>query len=213
MLNLVTFDIDDRQLLESSYNALKNKERMVIVTDDHEKKSVFRKMVDVIRKPGHSEFSLQNLFKLHGPYGYFYIAQCLVDFGYPAGPKSSQTFTHQYYYQLVGIAFLSVDLGITHMRRETKADKILGLLFSGDIDFEGAEKFNDKYYLVSDKKQAVLQHFDPAFLQAVAKYDDLLLTTNGRELYISFESALSNNQSRHIQDILNYFKYLEQPLA
>lgn len=209
MLNLVTYDIDDRELLENSYKAIRDKENLEIVTDEKEKNTVFRKMIDVIWKPNHSQLSLQNLFKLQYPHGFFYIAQCLVDFGYPAGPKSAQTFTHRYYYQLVGIAPLSVDLGITHMRRETKTDKLLDIFFSSDIDFDSAEKFNDKYYLISDKKDAVIKYFDPVFLQTLAKYDGTLLTTDGSQMYISFESDLNNNQSRCVQDILSHFKYLD----
>lgn len=210
MLNLVTFNISDRHLLENSYNAFKNKEEVEIVTESQEKEQIFRQTIDNVRRPNNANFSFQNLFKLKTMHGRFYVAQCLADFGYPIGTKGSQIFQQKYAFQLIGIANLKVDIGVTHLRPETKLDKILTRFFNSDIDFDGVEKFNDKYFLVSNKRTEVLKYFDKTFLNAIAKYNDILLTTNGKQMYISFDQELNINQTRIAQDIFTNFKYLEK---
>ena len=56
-------------------------------------------------------------------------------------------------------------------------DKILTRFFNHDIDFERVEKFNEKYFLVSNSKTEVLKYFDTKFLDTIAKYNEILLTT------------------------------------
>jgi hypothetical protein len=208
MLNLVTLDISDRPLLENSYNALKNKGEVEIVTDSTEKEQIFRQTIENIKIPNNSSFAFQNLFKLKTKGGYFYIAQCLVNFGYPLGSKNSQAFEEKYNFQIIGIANITVDIGITYLRPETKLDKIVTRFFDIDIDFDGVEKFNDTYFLVSNKREEVLKYFDTNFLNTIAKYDDVLLTTNGKQIYLSFDGELNNNQTRSAQDIFTNFRYL-----
>jgi hypothetical protein len=210
MLNLVTFDISDRHLLENSYNAFKSKQDVEIITDIQEKEQIFRQTIENVNKPNNASFSFQNLFKLKVPNGCFYVAQCFADFGYPTGTKGSQTFRQKYSFHLIGIANLQVNLGVTHLRPETKLDKILTHFFNNDIDFDGVEKFNEKYNLVSDSRTEVVKYFDKAFLTTIAKYDDILLTTNGPQMYISFDQELNSNQTRIAQDIFTNFKYLDK---
>ncbi len=208
MLNLVTVDISDRSILENSYNSLKNKENVEIITNDSEKDIVFRKVIDNIKIPKDSHFAFQNLFKVNSPSGYFYIAQCFVDFGYPIGTKGTQSFSPKYSFQIIGIADLKIDLGITHLRPENRIDKFLSRFFSNDIDFENAEIFNNKYYLVSDNKNAVLKYFNNSFLSSIAKHDGILLTTSGNQMFISFDQELEVSQTRIVQDIFSSFKFL-----
>ncbi|CAN5509919.1 hypothetical protein BH11BAC5_BH11BAC5_00230 [soil metagenome] len=209
MLNLVSFDISDSHILEDSYNAFKNKEEVEIVSDTQEKEQIFRQTIENVRRPNNANFSFQNLFKLKNLSGHFYIAQCIADFGYPIGTKGSQTFQQKYSFQLVGIANLQIDLGITHLRPEKKLDKILTRFFYNDIDFDGVEKFNEKYFLVSNRRTEVLKYFDKKFLNTIAKYNDILLTTNGRQMFISFDQELNSNQTRIAQDIFTNFRYIE----
>ena len=81
--------------------------------------------------------------------------------------------------------------------------------FNHDIDFERVEKFNEKYFLVSNSKTEVLKYFDTKFLDTIAKYNDILLTTNGRQMFISFDNELQNNQTRIAQEIFSNFQYLK----
>jgi hypothetical protein len=210
MLNLVTFDIADRRLLEKSYDAIRNKELVEIITAESERRELFLQTVSTVKTPYNSQFSFQNVLKVKCANGYFYIAQCLVDFGYPRGPKGSQSFNHEYNFQIVGIANMKISLGVTHLRAETKIDKIVGRFFNDDINFVESDKFNGKYYLVSDNKPAVMKYFNEEFLNAIAKYDNILLTTNGTEMYISFDTDLQVDQSRIVQEILSNFKYLAE---
>jgi hypothetical protein len=209
MLNLVTFDISDRTLLEKSFDNLKEKQNVEIISNGIERDKLFRQTVDNVKNPNNSNFKFQNLFKLKSTNGYFYIGQCLIDFGFPIGSRGSQTFEHKYYFQTIGIANLKIDLGVTHLRPETKIDKFINRYFNYDIEFEKMEKFNEKYYLTSNKKSEVIKYFDKEFLNAIAKHNNILISTNGNQMYISFDTDLEINQPRIIQDILKNLNFLE----
>jgi hypothetical protein len=208
MLNLVTPDIDDQKLLENSYNSIRRKDILEIVTSENEKERILSMAINSLRKPGTASFSFQNLFKLKYSTGYFYIAQILIDYNYPTGNKGSQTFYHKYSYHTIGIANLSIDLGITNLRPEMKIDKLVDWIFKTDIDFESSQQFSDKYYLASNKKESAIKYFDGQFIKTISKYDDILLSTNGSEIYISFVDTLVPNQSRIIEEILSTCKFL-----
>jgi len=162
MLNLVAFDTEyDSYLVEASYQSIKHKDFLQIITDDNEKKEMLRKTSLALTVPNEAVLTFQNLFKLTLPNGRFYIAQCLFDFGYPVSHKLSQSSVHKYHFQVVGIAPLRIDLGKTLLRRETKTDKILGTFFGNDIYLEVADKFNDKFHLVSTHKDHIKKAIPP----------------------------------------------------
>lgn len=210
MLNLVTYNIEDQQLLEDSYNTLKNKEQVTIVTDKAEKEKIFQQTCQNIEHPFGASFSFQNLFKQTTTKGTFYIAQCLVDFGYEKGSKGGQSFREKYHYQLIGIANMRINLGNTHLKPETKLDKFFSRFFIDDIDFSGAELFNHKYLLVSDKRDAIISHFNKPFLNTIARYDAVYLKTKGTEMYLSFADELQTPHAAIVQDVFCSFDYLEK---
>jgi hypothetical protein len=209
MLNLVAFDKEyDSYLVEASYQSIKQKALLQIVTDDNAKKEILRKTALALTIPNEAALTFQNLFKLTLPNGHFYIAQCLFDFGYPVSTRLAQSSVHKYHFQAVGIASLSIDLGKTLLRRETKTDKILGSLFGNDIDFEGAEKFNDKYYLVSTQKENVTKAFDRNFTSTLSKYDNITLMTEEQYMFITFETAMEEDHLGILEEVLSNFQYL-----
>jgi len=209
MLNLAVFEKADEQLLESSFDAIQQKDNVTILNSGAEHDSILRQTIDDVRIPLKAQFSFQNLFKVKTNYGCFYIAQCLVDFGYPAGSRSGvQSYNHVYEYQLMGIAHLRVDLGITNMRKETAIDKLFNRFFYHDINFTGADRFNEKYLLVSDSRPVLETCFDNHFLSTIAEYDDVLLSINHQQLYISFDQPMNIRQTSIVQDILSNCKFL-----
>ena len=209
MLNLVTYDISDRTLLEKSFDNLREKNKVEIIMASSEKDKVFRQTVDNVKNPNNSNFRFQNLFKLASATGQFYIGQCLIDFGYPVGHRGAQTFEQKYYFQAIGIANLKIDLGITHLRPETKIDKLINRYFNYDIEFDKMEKFNEKYYLTSNKRKEVLKYFDSNFLDIISRHNDILISTNRNQMFVSFDTDLEVNQLKIIQDIFLNFNYLE----
>lgn len=209
-LNFSTYDEDDAAIIQGSYNSIRQKDCLEIVVDEIEKKKIFDQTLNYIRIPDSGSISFQNLFKLSFPLGHFYIAQCLLDFGYPVSGKLMQSFVHKYNFQIIGIASLSIDLGNTSLRTETKIDKIVGRFFGDDIDFSHSEKFSDKYYLVSDKRDEVNKAFDKDFLTRISKYNNILLTCKGNNMFISFANGFKTNQSGIVEDILSHFKWLSK---
>jgi hypothetical protein len=180
MLDLSVFDSDDRELLEESYEAIQQKDRLQIVGDGPDRDIILQHTLHAISLPSQGVFSFQNLFKLTLPNGTFYIGQCITDYGHPVSRHSHTTGERKYAYQLIGIAYLAVDLGKTYMRPETKMDKLIGRFFDGDIDFQGKDKFSDLYYLVSDKKEDVLRAFNKEFRDKISNYKNVLLVTKNK---------------------------------
>jgi len=83
-----------------------------------------------------------------------------IDFGYPVSSKGSQSSTHKYNFQVLGIANCTIDLGITYIRPETWLDKFTGRFFDRDIDLPNTEKFNEKYYMASDRPEFIRSIFN-----------------------------------------------------
>jgi len=210
MFNPVAFDPEyDRELLEGSFHALRYRKQLEIIIDMEACELVRKKIASGMTLPEDASLSIQNLFRFILPQGKFYIAQCLFDFGYNTSSKTQDFSDHRYEFQVVGLAQTKVDLGNTIMRAETKADKIIGRFFGNDIDFEGTTLFNEKYYLVSDKKEALDDIFDKSFFETIGQYDDLLLHVRHNELFITFDNDFDIQHSRIIEDILAHCNFLE----
>ena len=208
MFNPIAFDEEyDRELLEGSYDALQHKDQLEIIVDDAACEHALQEIVGGLAMPDDATLSIQNLFRYIFPHGKFYIAQCLFNFGYPTSNRG--TFVeHKYDFQIVGFAELNVDLGNTFMRSETRTDKIVGKLFGNDIDFDGTATFNEKYYLVSDKKESLANCFDKHFFNTIAKYDNLLLRVKNKQMFITFDADIEVQHSRIVEDILANCNFL-----
>jgi len=209
MLNLVAFNPeDDRELLKSSYDLIRQKDSLEIVTNSGEQNTILLKVKSALTVPDSATIRFQNLFKLIFPNGQFYIAQCLFNYGFSASPATRRFNEHKYAFQIVGVADIKVDLGKTVMRPETRTDKIVGRFFGNDIDLDGTKKFNDKYYLVSDQPEIVTTYFDKDFVNTISKYDNILLTIQGKEMFITFDTEFEADHSKIVEDIFSNCKFI-----
>ncbi|MCX6352475.1 MAG: hypothetical protein NTX03_11540 [Bacteroidetes bacterium] len=209
ILNFTAFDYENSKLLEESYEAIKNKNSIRVITDLGEKDKVLQRVINSIRTPARTkEFSFQNLFKLELPSGHFYIAHCLIGFGVPMSTYGFTGGDDKYIYQIIGFAKTKMDIGNTYLRPETFLDEVVGLFVNSDINFENAQKFNHKYYLISYEEEYIMKEFDKKFLDTIAKYDDVILYSRNEEIYISFAVSLNKNQGAIIEDIFSNFKFL-----
>lgn len=210
MLRFINSDPDDLRLLEQSFDAIKQKDSLEIIVDGPERTKVLKQVQNEISIPNNGTFSILNLFKQTLSNGSFHIAQCIIDFGYIQTRKYSQTSYHSYYYQIIGVAEINVDLGKTLLRPETKIDKLVGRFFYNDIDFENSERFSDKYYLISNKKEQVYRTFDKLFLNVLSRYDNILLKTAKNTMFITFENELISAHSRIVEDIFGSCRFLSK---
>lgn len=209
MLNLVAHDEEaDKELLEDSFNSIQQKDFLEIVTDEEQKAPVLDIVRSLLPAPPPANISFQNLFRLNSRFGQFHIAQCLVDFGYSIAGRIDQAANAKYHFQLVGIARIRYDLGKTLMRPETLGDKIVGRIFGNDIDLQDAKKISSRYYLVSDKKNTILQAFDKHFISTIEKYDGLVILTHGNQMVVTFETGLEREQSGIAEDVLTNCRFL-----
>lgn len=210
MLRFINSDPDDLRLLEQSFYAIKQKDSLEIIVDGPERTKVLKQVQNEISIPNNGTFSILNLFKQTLSNGSFHIAQCIIDFGYIQTRKYAQTSYHSYYYQIIGVAEINVDLGKTLLRPETKIDKLVGRFFYNDIDFENSERFSDKYYLISNKKEQVYRTFDKLFLNVLSRYDNILLKTAKNTMFITFENELISAHSRIVEDIFGSCRFLSK---
>lgn len=201
-------DPDDVELLQDSYNAIKQKESLEAIAEGPEFEKVLQQTLNSMSLPSNSKFFFQNLFKINLDGSHFYIAQCILDFGYST--RRNVALVHEYKLQLIGIANLSINLGKTMLRPETKTDKIIGRFFDYDIDLGGAERFNDEYYLVSNSKSSVVQVFDKRFTEAITRHNDILISTLNTTMFIHFSDQLSTKQSAVVEDIFSSCGFLTQ---
>lgn len=206
MLNLIAIDEDDRNTLKRSYQLIADYAE--IVTDEAVVKSITSKVSNFLTIPNGAVFSLQNLFKINLPEGNIFIAQCLLDYGYPVNGKMTISQTRVYTLQVIGFAELTVNLGTTILRPETKLDKLIGRFWGKGIKFDGAEKFNKKYYLVSNDKAAVQQHFDIPFVNTIANCKNILISNKSSEMAITFEAELQVGHSKIILDVFKKCKFI-----
>ncbi len=151
-----------------------------------------------------------NLLEFAMPFGKFYIAQMLLDFGFPAGRRSTQNFDRVYHFQVIGFAELAVDFGKTTIRPELKADNILFGIFNRDIELSNAKLFNQKYYLTSDKKEMAIKYLDNNITGLIGKQDNLLIHFNCKDLYITFTTPIENFQMKAIEDIFCNCNFLKK---
>ena len=209
MDELTYFDKEDLPVLKASYMSIKNRANLEIVKDPSKQNEIFQKFVGVLNIHHSATLSIVNLFKMTLSSGSFYIAQCIVDFGYPVGNKLEQNLTRKYEYQLIGYALSTIDFGETLLRPETKTDKLVSRFFDKDIDFDTTSRFNDKYYLVSNKEKLVREYFNRGVLEVISKVDNLHLMTKDNEIFLLFDTDLKPQQSRAIEDIFTNMGYLD----
>lgn len=209
-LNTFAFDSCDAKLLTGAFNQLKNKEQAVLVDDEEIKKKLLARVTSGLTMPKVTDCQFQNLLEFNMPYGKFYIAQILLDYGFPVGRHSSQSFDRIYHFQTIGFAEITIDFGKTFIRPELKVDNILFGIFNKDIELNNAEKFNEQYYLTSNKKETVLKNISSSVAGIIAKYNNMLIHLSRTDMYITFADTLENNQMRAIEEIFCACDFLKK---
>lgn len=200
-MNNFAFDVDDAKVLDESYLRLRNKDSIEIVTDPTQLQELLKQLQKVLTLASSASLSFQNLFKVSLRNKAFCLAQCLLDFGYPFSGRQGQATERKYQFQAIGFATLQIDLGETILRPETTTDKIISRLIGNDIDFEGTERFNEKYYLASNKKDIVYRTFSREFIEAIGKHLNLVMRIEGKQMFLAFESELEVNQLSALEEI------------
>src|SRR5688572_9491235 len=111
MLNLTAFDSERlRSKLQSSFDSIRHQDRLEVVMNAGEQNTTMLKIKFALAIPQSASFRFQNLFKLTLPNGHFYIAQCLTNHGFKTSSLSRNLPVHKYYFQIVGIADISINL-------------------------------------------------------------------------------------------------------
>ena len=117
------------------------------------------------------------------------------------------TSTQQHTEQILGIAKSKYDLGNTSIRPEGKVEKFMAHFYNLDINLRD-KYFNDRYFVKSDREEEIKTVFNQAFLDTLAKFDNILFTANGYDLYVSFTSPMTVEQGLVIIDIFKASTFL-----
>lgn len=193
-------DEEDIGLLSGSCNAIKGQQFLSVCTNENWKETISRRVCKFLSMPDRAQFSIFNLLRLKNDDMDFFIAQCLIDFGH--GSHHMAHSPEPYYnYQLIGYAQSNIDLGKTFIRPEKKTDNYQWLFRDDDIDMEGMEHFNKKYYLTSTSEKEVRQTFRVNFLRTLAKYDGILMYCRDKEVFVTFDNELEKHQSRIVEEL------------
>jgi len=202
-------EANEAALLISSYNAIQDKSQLEIIIDNTAKNEITKLIVENLSLDlTYGAFSIQNLFKIQKPSGIFYICQCLFDFGLNfGGGKYDRSFRHRYNYDTIGFGITKVDLGKTILRPKTFADKLVGHFIHSTIQINDCKTFNERFCIVSDRKDNIEKYFDSDFVNTICKYEGLNLIINESKLFLSFENHMEEKQARAVEDIFSSFKY------
>ena len=206
MLNLIALNEDDRKLLQNSFNQIADNAEIIL--DKEVIQNLTTKASSFLTIPNGAIFSFQNLFKLNVANSDSYIGQCLLDFGYPVKGKMIYSQTRVYELQIIGYAELKDDLGNTTLRPENKLDKFISKFWGKGIKFDNTEKFNAKYYLVSNNKEAVKHSFDKDFINSIANNKNVLLSIKSKEMFVTFASHIQVGQTKTIEQIFKKCGFL-----
>lgn len=206
MLN-ISNPILDQNLFTESYAAIKSNNEVEII-NGQEKEVIFQQTLQSIRTPNETKnFWFENLFKINVNHVSFYIAQCVIDFGFVPSTMGFPTSTQTHTVQILGIAKSKFDLGNTSIRPEGKVEKFMAHFYNLDIDLHD-KYFNDRYFVKSDKEEEIKTVFNQSFLDTFAKFNNILFTANGYDLYISFTSPMTAQQGLAIIDIFKSGTFL-----
>jgi hypothetical protein len=209
VLNTFAFDLEDEEFIVNSFNQIKDKRNLELITDDTIRNEWLTKVLSKVGNPNNARCSFQNLFKLKSKNSEFYLCQLLSDYGFPFSFKQGQSSEREYTFYILGFAKLKFDFGHTLLRPETKVDKFVSKFIKQDIEFNDSEKFNQKYYLTSNKRELVIQEFDLNFLRFLEKQKDLWIKIDGNEMFVILENDNKLNHLKILEEIFSNCNFLD----
>ena len=206
MLNFPTQDPEDKQLLQSSFNAIRNQASLEIISDPVEIDAVFKYAVNALSLPAACVVSFANLFKIDNSGSSFYIGQLFQDFGFS---YNKHHLRDKYTYQVIGIAELTEDFGKIILRPESRADRLVGRIIKSDIEFPNADTFNDEYYVAADKYDMAVKLFGTSTILELSKTREVTLSVNKDRLLITFDKEMNSQHTAIVERILMSIKFLK----
>jgi hypothetical protein len=207
-LNLFAFDNDDEEILQNSFNSIKEKTNIELVDNKIELNQFLNSFKNRINISPTYDLKIQNLFKLENENGKLYIGQILLDRLYHTSNKYAQSFEREYDFYIFGLCETTLDLGNSSLTIETKSDKILKKLWIKDIEIGNSTIFNDKFKISTNRKAELELFLNDDLINELKKQDDIIITFEVSKIFFSFENNIKPNQTRIIESIFEKMKYL-----
>ena len=110
---------------------------------------------------------------------------------------SNQYDTHLYCF---GHLKTKTDFGHVFIRPETLIDKVSELLKPLEIDFEGQNEFNKRYYVLSSNQEHTLKTFPMTILPIMTKYHGLSIEFVKNQCLFRMPKALDQKESNELCD-------------
>jgi hypothetical protein len=179
--------------LEAAFQLIKDQCDFQIITDPSIVERMEQQIISGFAVFSAKPLSIIRLFEIKQESSVQYIAQVMLET--PANISDKHEYVNRFTYYNVGIFQSSIDTGTTVMHPKTLADKIVSKLWGHEIDFGHQQTFHKKYYLTSDRKDAVLMAFKDALLEKIATENDIMFIGKGKEWLFFFDNDFQPEQA------------------
>lgn len=189
---------DEVQALEDAYKALKAKFNISLPgdTDQH-----INKFELFNNDPG-AKIGGTLLINQPGISCYLNFIKSRFSYSYGGrGSKGGQDFTY-YKYQVWAFITLNRDFGRVLIRRETFADKILGIVHPIELKFKDDKVFSDHFYVVTNDKEKASAAMTSDFRNIIKDmmYKNFVIEIIGNTLVIRDNQPIDTEEVIHMTE-------------
>ncbi|MBK7762075.1 MAG: hypothetical protein IPI46_01725 [Bacteroidetes bacterium] len=203
-LNLFAFNIEDEELLLSSFNSLNNINKIQLVEHNYTSKELQLIVSEQLNLNANHELTFQNLFELRLRNNY-YIAQCLIDKFFQIPNRDSQRTDRDYEFHIIGMYKPTLQIKNTIVRKEEFIDQITKLFDRQDKLLGTDEHFNRKFIVQSDSIFNLEKVMNQNAIDIFNENPDLVLSTWNDYILISFINSFEISHTRIVEKIFEEF--------
>jgi hypothetical protein len=192
---------DDLCLLNDIIQELSEKYECQIISDNGTKNQIENFLLELKLSNFPYSFQIYNILKIEDN-NVFYLILLIIDFG-TTFRRGSGMQDNGRSLQVLGFTNTKNLMGNTLLRPKGKIDKLVDFFAKTSIKFEDT-LFDDRYYVVWEDNQVVLNSFNEKFLMAVEECDGISMFINKDKLIVGFlDQAYSEG---NLNSLISIFK-------
>ncbi|WP_214070216.1 hypothetical protein [Mucilaginibacter sp. dw_454] len=192
-------DVDDLQVLEETYQALKTKFNITLQGNVNLHINKFELFNN------NPKSSIGGTLILDAPTNNCYLTFIKTDYALSAGGRGGASQTANYSkYQVWGVVNLSNDFGRVLIRKKTFADKMMGLFQSVSLKFTDDQEFSSRFYVVANDIAKAGKAMTPAFRKVILPMlkDDQVIEIVNNTLIIGDGGPINPEKSLQIAEFV-----------
>jgi hypothetical protein len=181
----------DVQALENTYNALRAKFHVSLPCD------LKLNLNDFDLFNNDTTLNLAGVLSVPNPANNCYLAFIRSHIYYDPHGRHAGEIIDNYRYKVWGFINSKKDYGRVLIRRETFADRIVGLIHPVELEFKDDKPFDEKYYVVTNDANKALLAMTWNFRNAIMdiKDKDMVIEITGKTLVIGNNYWLDHEQA------------------